>query len=71
MMTPSGDKTGWYSPTQQYSPPFKKFVPATMDAPVFAIANGFVPGLKIEFAQVPGHKTAVRIENTGAAGDPN
>ena len=50
MTPPSEDKTGWYSPTQQYSPPYKKFVPNIMDAPVFAIANGFVPGLKIEFA---------------------
>ena len=59
----------WYSPTQQYSPPYKKFVPAILDAPVFGVANFTDLDFKVEFAQVSGSKTAVKIDiGAGAIG---
>ena len=49
------DRSGWYSPTQKYSPPKIPFIP-TASYPVFGICELGAAG-DIQFAQLPGKAT--------------
>ena len=62
------DKTGWYSPDMQYSPPKIRFVPNSV-IPIFGICQVVSVGLvtaTIQLAQLPGKATLYQVDLTAS-----
>ena len=56
---------GWYSPTQQYSPPRIPYVPSkAVYEPIYAVCE-FDSTNILELAQLPGHPIYLRGSTTG------